>query len=391
MNKKIIVIFIVSTLFSNQQYLYSNNTTQISQQINPNLQTIMSKLEDLDEIYQPANIKKAMTLMLQGKSVWKNISQNKLYTALDLKIDDPQTVLIIKNSLEKSPDAFWIEIHNNPKVQQTIEQANISFTRETSSSPEYYMLFRMSYLKTLITDDKIILKIQKSYQDAIIALQWFLYAQALLENDKFLSAMVVIPDQNLSLFYFLDGYAELIAPRYRLYSALSMHSLCQPNARTQITRHWKHKKLFKDSAFGISFLNEDKKPEFILPLNNAHIVFGTLENHMTFIKWQKKGLHSIDIKNKKNLEPHYLRSDKIPKDVLLQFKSLFGHQLTRHQSFLVNKDGISAMIQMLDPESRPLFTTFLKKIKKYNPIDNNLRKGNEIILNPHRFKDFQTI
>ena len=34
--------------------------------------------------------KKAMKLMLQGKFVWKNISENKLYSALELKIDDPK-------------------------------------------------------------------------------------------------------------------------------------------------------------------------------------------------------------------------------------------------------------------------------------------------------------
>ena len=128
------------------------------------------------------------------------------------------------------------------------------------------MLFRMTYLQTMISNDEILQQIQESYEHAVIALQWFLYAQALLENDTFLSAVITIPDKNLSLFYFLDGYAELISPRYRLYSSLSIHSWWQSNAHTQITRHWKYKKLFKDAAFGINFKNKDNEIEYVLPL-----------------------------------------------------------------------------------------------------------------------------
>lgn len=391
MNKKIIILLWLTILFE-QQNIYVKNKSEASQEINSNLQKIMGKLNDLPEEYRPADIKKAMKLMLQGKFVWKSISENKLYSTLDLKIDDPKIALIIKNSLEKSPDTFWVEIHNNQKIQQAIEQANISFTREACNNPEYFMLFRMTYLKAMIQNDEIIHQIQEAYENAVIALQWFLYAQTLLENEPFLSAVITIPDKNLSLFYFLDGYAELISPRYRLYSALSIHSWWQSNAHTQITRHWKHKKLFKDAAFGINFKNKNKEVEYVLPLNNAHLVFGILDNKLTFIKWQKRGPHVVDlVKNRNSIEAQLIRNDKIPKDVMLQFKSLFGHPLTRYQSHTSFKDGISAMIQMLDNESKKLFLNFLKTIKKYNALDNNLRKGNEIILNPNRFKDFNNI
>jgi hypothetical protein len=391
MNKKIITLLCLTFLFE-QRNIYAKPTTQASREVNSNLQTIMGKLNDLPEEYRPADIKKAMKLMLQGKFIWKSISENKLYSALDLKIDDPKIALIVKNCLEKSPDTFWVEIHNNQKIQLAIEQANVPFTRETCNNPEYFMLFRMTYLKAMIQNEEIIGQIQESYENSVIALQWFLYAQALLENETFLSAVITILDKNLSLFYFLDGYAELISPRYRLYSALSIHSWWQSDAHTQITRHWKHKKLFKDAAFGINFKNKNKEIEYVLPLNNAHLIFGILDNKLTFIKWQKRGPHVVDlVKNRNSIEAKLIRNDKIPKDVLLQFKSLFGHPLTRHQSHVSFKDGISAMIQMLDDQSKKLFLNFLKTIKKYNSLDNNLRKGNEIILNPNRFKDFNSI
>lgn len=394
MYTKIVNFFLISILFFEYQIVHAKEKNKKSQEINAHLQTIINKLNELPEAYKPTDIKNALKLMLQGKTVWENISNNKPYAALEVKVDEPQTALIIKNSFEMKPDNFWIEIHNNQKIQQAIEQANITFNRETSSSPEYFMLFRMTYLKVMIQDEELIKKIADAYQQAVIALQWFLYAQALIENEIFLSAVITIPDKNLSLFNFLDGYAELISPRYRLYSALSIHSFWQSNAHTQITRNWKYKKLFKDAAFGISFKNETEHEnnEYRLPLHNAHLVFGTLDNKLTFIKWQKRSPHLIDLmKNRNSIDPKFIRNDKPCKDTSLQFKSLFGHTLTRHQALLISKDGISAMIQMLDHEAKKLFIDFLKKIKKYNPTDNHLRKGNEIILKPERFKNFQTL
>lgn len=392
MNKKMISMLMLSMLLVDYPMSYAKSKNKNSDNVNANLQILMTKLNDLPEAYRPKDVKKSLKLMLQGKSVWNNISQNKPYSAFELKIDEPHAALIIKNSFEMPSDKFWIEIHNNQKIQLAIEQANISFTRETCNSPEYFMLFRMTYLKTMITSDEIIKKFIEAYGQAVIALQWFLYAQAILENETFFKAVITIPDKNLLLFHFIDGYAELISPRYKLYSALSIHSFWKSDAHTQITRHWKYKKLFKDAAFGVNFKHEDQDQEFPLPLNNAHLVFGILDNNLTFIKWQKRGPHIMDVmKNKNSIDPKFIRSDRVSRDILLQFKSLFGHPLTRHQTLLINKDGISAMVQMLDNESKKLFNNFLKQIKKYNLLDNNLRKGNEIILNPNRFKDFNTI
>jgi len=364
--------------------------------INPNLQAIITKIESLPEKYRPADIKKNMTLIMQGKSVWDNISKNKFYSALSLHISDAKVSNIVKNCLEKSVDQFWIEIHNNKKIQQAIEQANVNFTREMSQSPEYFMFFRMTYLKTMVTKEEYLKSIESAYQEAIVALQWFLFAQAILENDIFTSAVITIPDSNLYLFYFLDGYAELISARYRFYSAISFHSLWQSEAHTQLTRHWKHKKIFKDVAFGINFKNKEKETENILPLNNSNLIFGALDNKLTFIKWQgnegsmlKKSLKMLQSKNKS--ENSINRYDKVPQDVTYQFKSLFKHPLTRHQSNLISKDGISSMLNMIEDNNRQLFINFLTKAKNYNEFDNTIRKGNEIILNPTRYKNFYSV
>jgi hypothetical protein len=172
--------------------------------------------------------------------------------------------------------------------------------------------------------------------------------------------------------------------------------LWQSDAHTQLTRHWKHKKLFKDVAFGINFKNKEKEVQNVLPLNNSNLMFGVLDNNLTFIKWQgnegsklKKPLKKLKPKSKSEVAIN--RYDKVPQDVTYQFKSLFKHPLTRHQSNVISKDGITAMLNMLDDNVRPLFINFLQKAKNYNVFDNTLRKGNEIILNPSRFKDFYSI
>lgn len=368
-------------------------TTKKDVTINPNLQTIISKLDKLPEKYRPADTKKALKLMMQGKSVWSNICKNRFYSTLQIHIEDSKVAQSIKNCLEKSPDRFWIDIHHNKKVQDAIEQANVPFTFEMSQKPEYYMFFRISYLRSIVSKQEYLEKIESAYKEAIVALQWFLFAQAILENDIFTSAMIAIPDSNMYLFYFLDGYAELISPRYKFYSAISLHSLWQSDAHTQLTGHWKHKKLFKDIAFGINFKNKEKEKQNILPLNNFNLMFGALDNQITFIKWQgvegsalKKPLKIIQSRNKTELTIN--RYDKVPQDVTYQFKSLFGHSLTRHQLNLISKDGIQAMHNMLDDTGRQFFTDFLEKIKNYHVIDDSIRKGNEIILNPNRFKNF---
>ncbi len=72
---------------------------------------------------------------------------------------------------------------------------------------------------------------------------------------------------------------------------------------------------------------------------------------------------------------------------MLQFKSLFASNLTKHQSDQISKDGISAMLGMLDTSARQLFVDFLTKRKKYIPQLLSLRKGDEIILQPALFKN----
>jgi len=377
---------------------YSAIQTSQPISINKNLPKIMDAITTLPVANQPSNIKQSLTFMLEGGQIWKAIAQNKLYNALFLSTLSTNDAGIMQQALNSSDDKFWILICKDAKVQEAIEHCNIPFTRDTSAMHEYKMLFRITYIRIHITNQDVLTTIQKSYEHAVIALQWFLYAQAILQDSIFTSGMLTIPDPQYSLFQFLDGYAELVSARYRFYSGMHPHSWWQPNAYTRSSSCWPHKKQFHDTMFGIDFHSDDHKPLNILPSNNSHLMFCALDNGLTAIKWEEFGV-TLNVKDrnfsalKHTLNPFknkkadgIIRKEKIPQDVMLQFKSLFGSRINKYQSDLIAKDGITAMLEMLDPSTRQLFINFLIKHKKYPTQTLTLRKGNEIILQPTLFK-----
>lgn len=383
----------------------STTTMQPSQpltstSINKNLHTVMEAISALPTNRQPSNLKQSLMLMLEGGQIWKAITQNKPYNALTLTSLSSQNAQILQQALNNSDDRFWILIHKDPAVQEAIEHCNIPFTRDTSTMHEYKMLFRFTYIRVHITNPDILIQVQQAYRHAIIALQWFLFAQAILQDSIFTAGMLTIPDNQHYLFHFLDGYAELVSPRYRFYSGLHPHSLWQPNAYTRSSSYWKNKKQFHDSMFGIDFQDNDHQSIPVLPNQNSHLLFCALDNGMTAIKWERFGV-TLNIKNrtfsalkqplryfqKNNQNTDIIRKEKIPQDVMLQFKSLFNNHLTKYQSDQINKDGITAMLNMLDSSGRSIFIDFLTKRKKYSSLTLTLRKGNEIILQPSHFKN----
>lgn len=377
-------------------------TIQVSHtpSINKNLPKIIDAIEILPSKYQPANIKQSLTFMLEGGQIWKAISQYKFYNALFLSTISIDDARILQLALNSSDDIFWIQIHSDQKVHEAIKHCNIPFTRETSMMHEYKMLFRITYLRIHISNQETLKLIEQSYQHAVVALQWFLYAQAILQDSIFTSGIITVPDKEYALFHFLDGYGELVSPRYRFYSGLHPHSLWQPNAYSRASSNWPHKKLFHDTLFGIDFHDKDHNPLMILPNNNSHLMFCALDNNMTAIKWEEHGV-TINLKNRTfSALKHSLkylqtkrtdqrqRKDKVPHDVMLQFKSLLGSNLTKHQADLIAKDGISMMLGMLNNNARQLFIEFLTKHKKYVAQTLSMRKGDEIILQPNLFKSF---
>jgi|GEM_PF-1082334 len=368
---------------------------------NKNMQKIILALDAMPEKYKPADMKKALLSILQGSTVWTAVNNHKVYDALALHIVDPATARALQLALDGSIDDFWQVAHKSTALQEEITRSNVPFTRESCASKEYKMLFRMAYIRTTIQDPKIIKEVADAYQHAIIKLQWYLFAQSIVqENQVFTSGIITQPDQDLNMFHFLDGYSELISPRYRLYSGLSPHSLWQSKAYTRKSSHWNKKREFNDRNFGIDFKDTDGKTMPDLPGNKSHLLFGTLDNGHTFIKWEEYGItinfkdsdysaftHVVRYFEKKNVADAELhRREVVPKEVKFNFQS-YSPTVTKQEKPAIKKDGVSAMLGNLksDPQKHQAFTDYLTKFKGYDPETLQYRKGNEVILKPHAF------
>jgi len=370
------------------------------QKQNPYLQTIHQSFKKLPEQLQPINTKQALISILQGASVWKAVTQGLFYNALHIKNLTPQTAEILNAAFNLPPDHFWLRIHNDANVQHEIERANVQFTRENCISPEHKMLFKITYVRTHITEPEIIEQIKKAYQEAVIDLQWYLYGQAIIQDGIFATGMLTIPDPTLDLFLFLDGYAELISPRYKLYGPVHPHSLWQSEAYTRKTHNWSSKPKFQNHSFGIDLKDHRHESMPVLPGQNSHILFGhLLSDNLTYIQWEPVGFTlnfsqsdfsaiSQTFKSapkKDSATSKFDRKEKVTQDVLYQFKSRFDSNLNKHQSDQIQKNGITAMRTLLSPKQEPLFTKYLVTEKKYPKETLHYRKGNEIILVPKKF------
>jgi len=368
---------------------------------NKNMQKIITALDAMPEKYKPTDMKKALLSILQGSAVWTAVNSNKIYDALTLHIVDPATARTLQLAFDGSIDDFWQTAHKSTALQEEITRSNIPFTREACASKEYKMLFRMAYIRTTIQDPNILEQVTDAYQHAIIKLQWYLFAQSIIqENQVFTSGMITQPDQDLNMFHFLDGYSELISPRYRLYSGLSPHSLWQSKAYTRKSSHFGKKKKFNDRNFGIDFKDVNGKTIPDLPGNKSHLLFGTLDNGHTFIKWEEYGItinfkdsdysaltHIVRYFEKKDVPDEALhRREVVPKEVKFNFKS-YSPTVTKQEKPAIQKDGVSAMLGNLksDPQKHQAFTDYLTKFKGYDPETLQYRKGNEVILKPHKF------
>lgn len=385
--------------------VYSSNTsskqlthhTESTQPINQHLQRIIDIFNTLPTKFQPVDLKQSLLFILQGNNVWRHLQKNNLFDALALQNPTAEFAKIATTALNSSDDVFWTHVHNDPEVKRDIEMCNIAFNRDSSISHEYKMLFRMTYIKAHVTDAAQLEQFTQAYENAIIALQWFIYAQALLQDRPFISAMITLPDHEYTLFHFFDGYCELVSPRYRFYSAMHPHSLWQCHAYKRFSRHWKHKKDFDNTAFGIDMINQAN----ILPGNMSHILFGRLDNGLLFVTWQQHGItlnfksknfsalkHPIDALKRHHHDASLYRNEKVSEDVAHQFKSLHKQTLTKDQSYNVSRDGISAMLSLLEHDTKKMFEKYLKEFKKYNPFTLQYRKGDEVVLLPKKFVNF---
>lgn len=382
-----------------------DKTTAVKEEIE-----LKNALESLPEKSRPANIDDALQMIKDGKTVADHIANNKFYDAIALNLPffrltsnaATHDAQVFKQALNTDDSTFWKTIQNDPIIAKSIQAHNIKFTFEEFQKPENNLYFRNTFIRKNLKNPEHSLSLyQKAYQKSIVQLQWHLYARATLQDQAFTSGMITFNEPNFQTFKFLDGYAELVSPKYKLYANISLHSITTTKAYTRESSHWDGQVGLKGLNFGIDIQDSDGKPLDILPGNKAHILFGLRTNNMTFVKWENYGVTFNPIKGDVSIIKHtggYFhkknkkdiasleRREKLPNSVLEKFKQLYDKQLTAEEEKSIKIDGITALRQILahnSPAKTTEFDTFLIHDMKYQPATLHVRKGSEIIL-PHQ-------
>lgn len=390
-----------TTSSSSQKISDATEQEQIHVTINPHLQDILQKLSTLSPDRQPKDLAYALQLIIHGAKVYQFIQQAKIYDACSPRNLSATDSIILQTALSSSHEHFWKTANKDKKLNNATAKCSIACTIDNFNDPKYNMFFRIAYAKTHVSDEGL-KQLKEAYQHALVALQWYLFAQAILQDMMFTSGVITIPDAHLLMFKFIDGYGELISSCYRFYSALSPHSLWQSEAYARKSNHFNGFKLFNDSNFGIELKDQEGAQMNLFPCNKSHLLFGALKNGMTFVKWEDYGVtinlkeknfsaikHSMSRFQKSNkVDDNSTRKDKTPHDVHLQFRSLHPDKLSKQDYNTIQISGISGMLNMLHGNAKDLFIKYLTGYKKYNKKTLPLRKGNEIILQPNKFVSF---
>lgn len=387
-------------------------------------QFIKNSLQNLPAKNRPANINDALRLIAQGHKVFNLIKQGLIFDAISLNIDpsyhssQPKSLdfvsfrmaltkahdeQLFKFALNSDDATFWEQIKDDAVLKKSITSRKVPFTFTSLQSPEYNMFFKTTYIRKNMKNSNSLPAYIKAYQKTIIQLQWHLFAESIQQDQAFTSGMITFNDPNFKVFKCLDGFAELVSPKYKFYTGTDFHSIWADQAYTRESSHWTGQKAFENKNFGIDIKDNSDNPMSILPGNKSHILFGIRTNGMTFVKWEEYGTtfnvragdysilhHTLRYFEKRNLEddPKLERREKIPGSVIEKFQELYKKNLTKTEKQNIQTYGITQMLQLLeqdDPEKLAIFKNFLVQDMHYQPETLHLRKGGEIILPTQSF------
>lgn len=356
-------------------------------------------LEQLPQKNRPADMTKALEMIKDGAMVAELVHKRNFYDAIMMSREQnfsEQDTVVLKSAFNTSDLEFWNLIKDDKELAAKAGRHAIPFTLKALESVESAMYFRSTYARMRI-GIATMEEFAHAYQAAIVQLQWHLYTHAVLQDKGvFSSGMITVEDRQSDMFKFLDGYAELVSPKYKLHNSVSFHSLTTTKAYTRKSSHYNGAKKFKND-FGIDIQDSKNRPLSILPGNKSHILFGLKDNGMLFVKWENYGVtvnprqkdmsilpHLQGYFHKKDIQddPVLERREKVTSDVMNKFESLYGKKksLSSKQKKAIEAYGISYMIKELNPIAAQEFKDYLITVKGYSEKSLSVRKGNEIIL-----------
>jgi hypothetical protein len=322
---------------------------------------IHTKLMQLSEDKRPNNINTAIAYMQDGEALW-NSMQEEIWG----KKNNEQSKIL--NEIFKQMDT------------QPSEDEKQKLT----------MIFNGSLPQELNSD--IFQKFMNSYEKIIIKLQWYFYKKSILEDGRaFDGGAITFKDNKGNLFNFLDNYAKLLNPDYA-----SFFKSWNTKAYKRISSHFKGQTKNKNTGIDIDIPKSNL--ELGLPLNAPHLLFDQRTNGYVFIKWEPHGMgtikdifsHSVSfIKTRGENDESKQSKDRIPEDVKKQFWKLYTVTKTKKIQKIIDSQGISGMLSLLqdNPERLNTFENYLTEkraqvsgLRNYQKSSLKERRGGESII-----------
>jgi hypothetical protein len=123
----------------------------------------------------------------------------------------------------------------------------------------------------------------------VIELSWFLYSLTMYKNQDVTRGMMVVEDNDGTIYNFLKNYVDTKNPdaEYSFFKKISFN-------RYAYERYSTHFPKSKTRQYGIDIRDESGNRFAVLPGGQTHILFGKADNGHTFIKFERDGLYALD-------------------------------------------------------------------------------------------------
>ncbi len=137
----------------------------------------------------------------------------------------------------------------------------------------------------LFTGERIPRLDQGAYLNAIIDLMWFYYDMAIDKNQAFSEGTFVLQDQGNRIYDFLMKYVKMVNPK-------DINPVAIPPsyqfAYPRFSTHFKDEQ-DKYGQYGIDIRFTLLSPQFLLPAQKSHLLFGKINKDLIYIKMENYG------------------------------------------------------------------------------------------------------
>ena len=217
-------------------------------------------------------------------------------------INGAYTLLLPITTNHLRPDHTIRELQQPVRIAET-ESANIVYggnlmylilnNNPINSDPAESKPAYLTDLKILTHD---LQKTRRNYLQAIVALMWYLYSEAINKGQAFTEGGFIILDKELKLYHFLMNYVRMVNPTITgTLDDPKLHSSTNPFAYSRDSSHWKPiQSRWRPYGIDMRFDNgEASQP--ILPAKKSHLLFNIVAEGdiaRLFIKFEENGIYA---------------------------------------------------------------------------------------------------